>query len=175
MKSDRSMSIGSASLFTLVIVLPTMVLLVVLYAAIWGSGNFFNALNRFLDWSSLLPVLIIGVPVHEGIHALSWLWLGKITKKDIRFGVKSLTPYTHCEVPIRASAYRGGAIMPALILGVLPYVIGLGTGLGWFTSFGLMYIFAAGGDLLILWILRGVKGEAMVEDHPLRVGCYVFE
>ena len=34
---------------------------------------------------------------------------------------------------------------------------------------------AAGGDWLVLWLLRGVSPGAFVEDHPTRAGCYVLE
>jgi len=169
------MSIAAASSFTLLFVLPALVLLVILYGAIWGIDRFFEGVSRFLDWKSIIPVLLLGVPAHEAIHGLTWLWLGRIPKEDIKFGIRSLTPYTHCEVPMPASIYRAGAIMPGLILGLIPYSIGLVTGSSWHISFGLVYIFAAGGDILILWILRGVKAETRVEDHPSRVGCYVYE
>jgi hypothetical protein len=174
-KSDRSMSISTASLFALGFVLPCLLLLVFLYSAVWDFESFFDGLRGFFAWYSFIPVLLLGVPVHEGIHAITWLWMGKVPKENIKFGVKQLTPYTHCEVPMPSRAYQAGAIMPAAVQGLLPYIIGLITGIGWFASFGLVFIFAAAGDLLIFWILRGVKGETMVEDHPTRVGCYVYE
>jgi hypothetical protein len=31
--------------------------------------------------------------------------------------------------------------------------------------------FCAGGDLLVLLLLRGVPANALVEDHPTRAGC----
>ncbi len=42
-----------------------------------------------------------------------------------------------------------------------------------FTAFGMVFTFVAGGDLAVLWTLRGVSGSAMVRDHPERVGCYI--
>jgi len=30
---------------------------------------------------------------------------------------------------------------------------------------------AAVGDAMVLWLLRGVPGDTLVEDHPDRVGC----
>jgi hypothetical protein len=175
MKRDLSISLTTASLYMLVVMVPLMLLLVLLYCAIWGSDRFFTDLYRFMGWDSLLPVLLVGVPVHELIHGISWVWFGKISIRDVRFGLKTLTPYTHCKVPIRAKAYRMGAFMPGLILGILPYVIGLMVGDGWIADFGLLYILAAGGDLLVLWILRGVNSYAWVEDHPSRAGCYVMD
>lgn len=175
MKRDLSVSMTTASLYMLVVMVPLMLLLVLLYCGVWGSDRFFAGLYRFMDWDSILPALLIGVPAHELIHGLAWVWFGKISIKDIKFGLKSLAPYTHCKVPIRAKAYRMGAFMPVLLLGVLPYTIGLLAGNGWLPAFGLVYILAAGGDLLVLWILRGVDGQALVEDHPSQAGCYVME
>ena len=28
---------------------------------------------------------------------------------------------------------------------------------------------------MILWLLRGVGGDELVEDHPERAGCYLVE
>ena len=175
MKRDLSISFGAANVYMLVILIPMMALLIFPFTALWGLDNFFEGLYRFADWSSFLPVILIGVPMHELIHGLTWVWLGKISFGELHFGVRALTPYTQCKVPIPVQAYRIGALMPALLLGLLPYGIGLIGGKGWFTSFGLVFTFAAGGDLLVLWTLRGVSGKGWVEDHPSRVGCYVME
>ena len=174
-KRDRSISIGAATVYMLVLLIPLMVLLVIPYNAIWGLDSFLNGVVRFLDWESFLLAILIGVPAHELIHGLAWAWFGKIPFREIKFGLKALTPYAHCKVPIQARAYRIGGLMPLLLLGVLPYAIGLISGNGWFLSFGLIYILAAGGDLLVLWTLRGIHGEAWVMDHPSRAGCYVME
>jgi hypothetical protein len=174
-KRDRSISIGTASIISTIVVIPILLLLTVVYSVTWGVEDFFEGLTQFTRWQSFLPAILLGVPIHEGIHGLTWMWLGKVSRKHIKFGVKYLTPYAHCEIPMSARAYRTGAMMPAAFLGLLPYSIGLLVGNGWLTVFGLVFLFAAGGDLLILWILRSVKADAMVEDHPSRVGCYVYD
>jgi hypothetical protein len=174
-KRDHSISIGSATVYILILLIPLMVLLIFPYTAMWGLDNFLNSLIQFMDWSSFVPAILIGVIVHELIHGFAWALFGKVPFRKIQFGLKALTPYAHCRVPIRAQAYRMGAVMPTLLLGILPYVIGLTSGAGWFTVLGLVYIFAGGGDLLVLWTLRGVDGESWVMDHPSRAGCYVLE
>lgn len=174
-KRDLSISMGKAYLSIFLIVGPLCILLILLYRALWGIGNLLEGLSRLTDWRSIIPILLIGVPLHEIIHGLAWAYFGKKSPKCIRFGFqwRSLTPYAHCQVPIRAGAYRWGAGMPALLLGFLPYALGLIIGQGWFAAFGLLFILAAGGDLLVLWLIREVKREALVEDHPSRVGCVV--
>jgi hypothetical protein len=37
-----------------------------------------------------------------------------------------------------------------------------------------MLVFA-GGDLIVVWTIRGVPGRARVLDHPSRVGCRVLD
>lgn len=64
--------------------------------------------------------------------------------------------------------------MPLLLLGVLPSLLAIVGGQGGMMAFGLFFTFAAGGDMLILWLLRDVPGDALVEDHPVRAGCYVL-
>jgi hypothetical protein len=89
--------------------------------------------------------------------------------------VQSLTPYAHLKEPIEVNAYRWGAFMPGLVLGLLPALVGILTGNGFLIAFGLLFVSAAGGDLLILWLIRKVPAGRMVEDHPTNAGCYVLE
>jgi hypothetical protein len=176
LRQDLSVPIAWAYLYMLLLVVPLTVALALAFVGIWGWERFFDGLGRFLEWPSLIPSLVIGVPLHEVLHGLGWVFFGKRSLKHLRFGVqwKVLTPYAHLRVPIRARAYRIGAALPALLLGLLPYLVGLAAGEGWFTALGLLYLFAAGGDLLVLWLLRKVDGKALVEDHPSRAGCYAY-
>lgn len=173
---DLSIPIASAYIYMLAIVIPLITMLVWAYALIWGIGDFLIGLNHFLQLSSVIPAIVIGVPLHEFIHGLTWVLFSKQTFNEIKFGFqwKSLAPYAHLKVPVKARAYRAGAVMPALLLGLLPYLIGLAMGRGWFAAFGLFYVLAAGGDLVVLWLLRKVDPGALVEDHPSRAGCYVY-
>lgn len=97
-----------------------MILLFILYRAEWGAGNLVDGIGSFLEWRSFIPAILIGVPLNEGIHGLTWLWMGKIPKEKIKFGMRHLTPYTHIEIPIPARIYRVGAIMPVILQGLLP-------------------------------------------------------
>jgi hypothetical protein len=176
-RRDFSIPVGRAYLYMLAIAVPVTVCLVLVYMAVWGFNSLFDGFESFLRLTSLIPSLVVGVPVHELVHGLSWAYFGKKPLRDIAFGfqVRTLAPYAHLEGSVQASAYRAGTVMPALILGLLPYVIGIGSGQAWFVAFGLLFVFAAGGDMLVLWLIRKVDGTALVEDHPSRAGCYVYE
>ncbi len=73
-----------------------------------------------------------------------------------------------------AKPYRIGAVMPLILLGILPSLYAIAEGQAGLIAFGLFFTFAAGGDMLILWLLRDIPANALVEDHPTRAGCYVL-
>jgi hypothetical protein len=175
-KQDLSVSIAKAYPLMIGIALPFVVILAFLYGATRGWDGLLTGLGTFTDLPRLIPTLLIGVPLHELIHGLTWVIFSEKGLKDVKFGFqwKTLTPYAHMKVPIQAHAYRWGALMPALVLGLFPYAMGLWRSDGWLAIFGIFYVFAAGGDLLVLWLLRGVDPRALVEDHPSRAGCYVL-
>jgi hypothetical protein len=120
--------------------------------------------------------MIAGILVHEGIHGVAWAAFARLPLKRIRFGFQAstLTPYAHALDPMPARAYRLGAIMPALLLGLLPFAAGTAIGSLWLALYGMIFVFAAGGDLLVLWLIRGVDRYALVLDHPSRAGCIVL-
>lgn len=96
--------------------------------------------------------------------------------KSIKFGVisKYLTPYCHCKEPLLVNHYITGAIMPAIILGIIPSVLSIITGYPGLFMFGLFFTFAAGGDFMIIDILKKEPMNNLVQDHPSKIGCYIF-
>lgn len=117
---------------------------------------------------------VLGVVLHEGLHGLGHV-RGEATWDDVRFGMhwKALTPFAQCTVPTRARAYRIALALPGLVLGIGPLALGVSTGIWLVTFFGFLMLVAAAGDVLILWVLRGVPPRAWVQDHPRQVGCLV--
>ena len=147
-----------------------------IFVAVRGFGPVKEASDILLPWY-FLSVFVVGIVLHELIHGIAWMIAGRLSFKQMKFGFqwKSFTPYAHCTVPIRKNAYVIGTIMPAIILGVLPFGISLLNGNGWILIFGILFTFAAIGDFMIIWLIRSVAGDALVEDHPENAGCYVYE
>jgi hypothetical protein len=77
-------------------------------------------------------------------------------------------------MPLRATAYRWGTLLPGLLTGLLPAALGLATGAGAVLVLGAVLLAAAAGDALVLWAIRDVPGQARVMDHPSLPGCYVL-
>ena len=114
---------------------------------------------------------------HEWLHGATWVIAGGLGWSAVSFGMKwnTLTPYAHINAPVTARAYRLGAAMPGLVLGVLPAILALITGSGWIMLLAAAMIGGAVGDLIVLWVIRRVPPGALVVDHPSAVGCFVQE
>jgi hypothetical protein len=125
----------------------------------------------------LVAVVLLGVVAHELIHGITWAILGKKPFSALKFGFqwKTFTPYAHLKESVEVKAYRIGAFMPGFILGILTYILSMLPGDGNLFWFSLVHTSAAGGDWLILWLIRSVKAGMQVEDHPTNAGCYVIE
>lgn len=173
---ERTATVAKANIAAIVGILPPLAALAVVYGLVWGwtaLGNGGLALIEPL-WRFLL-IFLGGVLAHEALHGLAWRIAGA-ERGSVSFGfqVKTLTPYAHSDAPMSARAYRIGAITPGLILGAIPAVVGLALGAGATFWFGLFFTLAAGGDALILWLLRGVSPDRLVKDHPTKPGCLVL-
>ncbi len=172
-KRDLSISVERANMIVLFISIPVAAAQFALFRAIHGGER------MIITWNSLVLILVVllGVIVHEWIHAITWVIFGQKSFSMIRFGFqwKTLTPYAHLMEPMEVNAYRLGAFMPGFVLGFLVYGLSLILADGNLFWFSLLHTSAAGGDWLILWMIRGLKRGQLVEDHPTQAGCYVIE
>jgi hypothetical protein len=171
---DRSVSMARANGFALLAVGPPVAALAWAFVALHGWGPI--AVAGRLPLLALGAALLAGVILHEVLHAVAWKWASGLPWRDIAIGFqwRTFTPFAHARVPMTARAYRIGAATPGALLGLGPSLAGLATGDGAAILFGLLFTFAAGGDALVLWMLRGVRGARLVQDHPTRAGCYVW-
>jgi len=180
------MTAGEANLYSLIFLIPLILLIAVPYYYIWPEQFSRASIRSYLDareMMSFIDLLIVGLVIfagivlHELLHGLTWSFYAKKRWKSIKFGVmwKFLTPYCHCKEPLQLYPYRLGSIMPAIVLGLIPSLIALIFGHVGLMVFGFFFTFAAGGDFLILWLLRHEKSTVFVQDHPDKIGCIVLE
>ena len=174
-----------ANLYAIFSIIPILILYGVPFVLLWRNTFSKVALKNFIDeftlgiWGnfvSILLVMTIGIIVHELIHGITWAMYAKNGFKSIKFGVlwKVLTPYCHCSEPLKVKHYITGGIMPAIILGFLPFVYSLFTGNALWLFFGIFFTMSAVGDFLIVNLVRKEDMNSLVLDHPSEVGCYVF-
>ena len=54
-------------------------------------------------------------------------------------------------------------------------LVAMATGNIGLMAFGFFFSFAAGGDFLILWLIRNEKSSDLAKDHPDKIGCIIFQ
>jgi hypothetical protein len=172
-KRDISIPMSEAASKSLLIAIPIAIIQVVTFFLIHGYPAIpANSTITIYGFS-----LLFGILIHELIHMFSWALFARKPLSAFKLGFqwKSLTPYAHCKEPMNIFPYRIGSFAPGLLLGILPWIVSLFTGDVLLFFFGFLYTTAAGGDFLILWIIRNIKTNTLVEDHPTNAGCYIIE
>jgi hypothetical protein len=172
-KRDLSISMARANVIVLFMSIPVVIAQFAIFSMVHGTEKLDPTWNAVI----LFVTILLGVIVHELIHGISWMIFGHKPFSAIKFGFqwKTFTPYAHLKEPVEVNAYRMGAFLPGFILGILTYLLSLLLGNGNLFWFSLVHTAAAGGDWLILWLIRNVKHGMQVEDHPTHAGCYVIE
>lgn len=76
---------------------------------------------------------------------------------------------------MQKSAYVVGSLLPAIVLGFVPYLIALIIGLNWLMMLGFIFTLAAGGDFWIFCTLCRAPSDTWVQGHPKNVGCIIYD
>lgn len=171
---DRSISMARANVLALATMPVTAALVMVPYVLLHGVRALAGGWNGVMGPLVFIPLVLVSVVVHEGLHGLGFLMSG-VPRSSLRFGVQrqTLTPYASCTVAVEARRYRFAAALPALVLGMIPAIIGWATGWAPAAVYAVWMLWFAGGDLLILWIIRDLPAQTLVIDHPDRAGCRI--
>lgn len=176
-KHDYSVSINKVNLISLGLAIPLFLGVLLIYLFIWGWEWLDIGVDLLLNNPfQVAMIFVIGIIAHELLHGLTWQWLSG-EHDSVEYGLKwkTLTPYTHITRPISMEAYATGTIMPALILGILPTMMALIEGSSALLMFGLIFTWSASGDGIVLWRLRHIEADTLVEDHPTNAGVYVYD
>jgi hypothetical protein len=94
----------------------------------------------------------------------------------VKFGISwdSLSLYCQCTELLSVRHYIIGTAMPAVLLGMIPLVIGYFNGNIFYLLFGIFFTLAAAGDFLIIRSLSKEKADDLVLDHPEEIGYFIF-
>ena len=175
--NEYTIGIVKANMLALLLSIPIFFGYSLVYIFLHGTNGYGISMDSIaMNFSLFLISIVAGIIIHELIHAVSWWWLDDISWNDIHFGFKwaMLTPYVHCPEPIEITNYRWGVAMPGIVLGIVPFILALIVKNGWMFGYGLIFTLAAGGDIIMLWMLRKVPSGSLVQDHPDLMGCKVF-
>lgn len=169
----ETISIVRANVLAVAILAGGALLLGVPFGVVWKGAVTVSPIGALLT----CVMCLVGIVVHELLHGVTWACFAKRKWHSVHFGVmwKMLTPYCHCDESLRKSAYMLGAFIPCLVLGVVPTVAAFFTGRVMLLIYGVIFISAAAGDLMVMWRLRKEKSNVMVQDHPSEAGYLVYE
>lgn len=185
-KENLTIDIVWANLFGFLLIAPIVFVYGIPFYFIWHHHYPVDRLGEYMDsigvaglgggFGLFLLLLMGGIIAHELIHGITWSFYTKRGFKSIRFGMmwKMITPYCHCKEPLKVKHYVLGAIMPGVLLGVLPGVVALSTGSLALLLFAIFFTMAAAGDFLMVHLLRKESRESWVQDHPSETGCYIY-
>jgi hypothetical protein len=167
---EYTMGMGIVNLIALLMIIPIMAVNYYPFILIWDNEAFKIGQEWLFD--NFLYILIGGIILHELLHGLTWGQFASNGLKSIKFGVKwkFLTPYCHCKEPLKVKHYKIGAAMPLIVMGIIPSIIGLIIGYGGVLIFGIFFTWAAGGDIIALFMLRKLDNNTYVSDHPDKMG-----
>lgn len=137
------------------------------------SEYFILYLIRITAWALIfLFSVILGIVLHELIHALTFSLFLPSKLKGVQFGFNKEhgIPFVHIIEPISVIGFRIGAIMPLIILGLFPVISGFILGHISLTLFGIIFILSSSGDILLINKTRNLNSHQLVLDLPDKVG-----
>ncbi|UPZ34634.1 DUF3267 domain-containing protein [Sphingobacterium sp. PCS056] len=188
-KEEFTIKEKDASNLILKLVFPISLMLFICYYAIWKHQFEIENIRHHVHGMSAVDLslyclyivisILFGIVLHELLHGLTWVLCSNIGGfKSIKFGIikETLTPYCHCKAPLKRNSYILGIIMPAIVLGLVPILIGLSIGNILIYFFGYIFILVAMGDFMITYyLLKHVSKSCSVQDHHSKIGFFIFK
>lgn len=177
-KTELTVGIVQANVVAMAFAIPLCIVGVIAFHAVNPDTN--PLITEFSELVIALGAFVGLTVVHELIHGLTWSIFAESGWRDIDFGFMKeyLTPYCTCSTPLPRTGYIVGTLMPLIMLGIIPTILGIALGSALYLWIGLVMIVSAGGDMLIVYTLlrhRSAAAEKLIYDHPTQAGCVLFE
>lgn len=119
-------------------------------------------------------LLLLGGLIHEIVHVLGFLFLTDATKEDIRMGLSNYMPFVHCKRPVRLQGFRWAILLPTILVGFMPLIIGIKIQSLMVTNLSCLLTAGGMGDVIGFIYLVRFPGNALVYDYPDELGCDVY-
>lgn len=129
----------------------------------------------WLDVLIAVLLLVVGLFVHEGLHALTAICVGGNKKSDIKFGIKLKQGilYCHASKPMEKSKYLATLIVPVILTGIIPMIFSIIWANAVFIATFAFLIAGGAGDFVMFFdVLKNCEKEALIIDHENTVGYY---
>lgn len=190
-RRDLTIGIVKANILAIAYTLPVIIVFGIAFFLAQPGGQVSFSLGASSDADSLAAILsplvslvaffiafaILAV-VHELIHGLFWGIFAPSHFKAVEFGFikKYLTPYCTCSEALSKMQYLIGALMPTIVLGIIPCLVAIATGSLPLFIMGALMTLSGGGDVaIVVGLLRHRAPSAIYMDHPYECGLVAFE
>ena len=177
-RTELTVGIVKANIYAILLGIPVAIIGTVLFFAVnWGKEiRLMSGVQTLLFVIALFALIV----VHELIHGITWAAFTQNHFKDIEFGIMKeyLTPYCTCKSPLSKGKYIIGALMPLIILGIIPMAAGIAAGSMFLLLLGIIMTISAGGDILIVQTILKYKSrseDVLYLDHPTQAGGVIFD
>lgn len=172
--TEYTVPMGKVNRLAFLILLPMLVVYLTPYFLLWNLDLLKIGYKIFVK--RILYILVFGIISHELLHGITWALMTKGGFKQLKFGInlKHLAPYAHFKKPLKVKSYLLGALMPLLILGIIPAIVGIASGDGFYLLFGLFFTWAATGDIIASIRLFNLPMNSFVQDHPEKLGFIIY-
>jgi hypothetical protein len=160
--------------------LGTAAILVILFAGslrlfefLWHRDALADITRQPGGWPGAIAIVAASAVLHELLHAFGLRAFARVPWRSItlRPTWRGLGFVARPNVPVPSPAYRGSIALPAVILGVVPIVLGLLMGGGLFVLWGLFFSLECFTDVAVLLATRKASSRVWVLDHPDKLGC----
>jgi len=171
---EKTLDLWLINIASIVFVIIVFSIIIVPYIYIINNG-FDSVLLVHPIW--FIMTLIVAIFIHELIHGICFFLFAKSGFKAVRFGIKwkSLAPYCHCSEAIKVQQYWITLLMPTIILGFIPTLIGFIINNFTVVVFGCTMIVAGIGDFFGVWLSRDLAKNTIIKDHSTKIGFYYEE
>jgi len=189
-KEEILINIIWANIFGIIVLIIALIIFGIPYFLFWYenilnininiSMNFYNKLLLLIkNVSFMFLILFPGIILHELIHGIFFAVFSENKFKSVKFGImpakKLFSPYCHCREVLNIKHYQIAIIMPLIILGLIPSIVSIFIGNILLFFWGIIFIAAGSGDILIFIKTLKEKKDSIILDHQSEAGYYVFK
>lgn len=169
LESCISVPVLTRFIWTITILIPIGGLLI--YIFLWGYSTSFLG----FQWIAATISCLVSIPVHEAIHYYGFIIFDGVDKSYVQFKLnpKSMTPYVVCKAATTVGRYKMAALLPFLVLGIIPVAYGLLVREPTILVIGIINASGCAGDLVLFSLLLRLDNRNLVARHKDRIGFVV--
>lgn len=134
--------------------------------------------NVFITFLKFIVGMALGIALHEIVHGIFFAIFAKKSFYSVKFGIlykPVFAFYCHCKEPLKRKQYMIAAIMPLILIGILPSIYGFYNKNLLLIVIGFILTLGALGDVFMFKLLMKENKDIFILDHPSEIGYYILK